>query len=152
MAAKIVLLLHQQHLRPRLRRGDGRGHPGRTSPGDEHIGVSVTLVEVLVGRLGGNHAARREAAQDSPVRGPKASLTDFTSKRSEGHTFWGLTTIPCSTRRCAPLTFGSLPTCSMQPGSRKLAVKSPRGRWYLKLREKIFSPQAARAETMVSPS
>ena len=34
----------------------------------------------------------------------------------------------------------------------ELAVNIPRGRWYLKLREKTRSPEAASADTIVSPS
>jgi hypothetical protein len=48
MAAELVLLLHQQHLRPRLGGGDCRGHPGWTTAGDDHVGMGVALVEVLV--------------------------------------------------------------------------------------------------------
>ena len=38
------------------------------------------------------------------------------------------------------------------PGSWKLAVSMPRGRWYLRLRENTLSPEAASADTIVSPA
>ena len=60
--------------------------------------------------------------------------------------------MPSVTSRCAPRTFGSSPTCTMQPGSWKEPVSSPRRRWYFMDREKTRSPAAASAETIVSPS
>ena len=49
-------------------------------------------------------------------------------------------------------TFGSPSTCIRQLGQPPLAHRSPRGRWYLKLREKTRRPAANSADPIVSPS
>ncbi len=49
-------------------------------------------------------------------------------------------------------TFGTPSTSMRQFGQEPEQQSNPRGRWYLKLREKTRRPAAKRAEPIVSPS
>ena len=77
---------------------------------------------------------------------------DVTSLSSEPRTFCGSTRWPSRSGSAQTRTFGTPSTVIMQFGQWPEQQRSPRGRWYLKLREKIRCPAAKSAEPIVSPA
>ena len=63
-----------------------------------------------------------------------------------------LTSIPCRTDSVHARTPGQPSTSTRQFGHWPAQQSSPRGRWYLKLREIVRRPEAWSAEPIVSPS
>ena len=63
-----------------------------------------------------------------------------------------LTSIPCRTGSVHARTPGQPSTSTRQFGHWPAQQSSPRGRWYLKLREIVRRPEAWSAEPIVSPS
>src|SRR5919198_3155215 len=79
-------------------------------------------------------------------------MTARRSCSSEPSTFWARTCAPSRTGSTQTRTFGTPSTCIMQFGQLPEQQSKPRGRWYLKLREKTRRPAAKSAEPMVSPA
>ena len=83
---------------------------------------------------------------------PILSVIASRSWSSEPRTFWASTLAPSRIGVTQERTFGVPSTCSMQLGQEPRQHRRPRGRWYLKLREKMRWPSAKSAEASVSPS
>ena len=80
------------------------------------------------------------------------SVARIASKSSDGVAFMCTTFMPSRTGSVQARTPGASSTCTRQFGHWPAQHISPRGRWYLKLREKVRLPAANRAEPIVSPS
>jgi hypothetical protein len=65
------------------------------------------------------------------------SVTTSASRSSEPHTFCGRTSAPSRTGSAQTRTLGTPSTVIMQFAQLPEQQSSPRGRWYLKLREKM---------------
>src|SRR5207245_4547133 len=74
------------------------------------------------------------------------------SNLSEGQAFWDLITRFASAETVQMRTFGVPLTVHRQFGQRPAQQKSPRGRWYLKLRETTCCPAACSAPPTVCPA
>ena len=83
---------------------------------------------------------------------PTKSVVRITSKPSDGDAFMCSTFIPSRTGSVQARTPGAPSTCTRQLGHWPAQQRRPRGRWYLKLREKVRWPEANSAEPIVSPS
>ena len=83
---------------------------------------------------------------------PKMSVARIASKDSEGLAFMCLTRMPGLTGSVQARTPGQPSTSTRQLGHCPAQQSSPRGRWYLKLRESTLRPDACSAEPIVSPS
>ena len=70
--------------------------------------------------------------------------------------FWPAALTPSNSSTRVARAFGSvcsrLPSCTSALGSSAPAPKTPRGRWYLKLRPTKWTPFASKAEASVSPA
>ncbi len=80
------------------------------------------------------------------------SVARIASKRSEGLAFMCFTFMPGLTGSVQARTPGQPSTSTRQLGHWPAQQRRPRGRWYLKLRDSTFCPDACSAEPIVSPS
>ncbi len=71
-----------------------------------------------------------------------ASLARMTSKPSDGHAFWCSTRIPARIGSLQPRTPGKPSTWKSEFEHWPQPQSSPRGRWYLKLRDSTRRPDA----------
>src|SRR5262245_54446307 len=79
-------------------------------------------------------------------------MTAKASRSTDGQAFCGRTCIPVRTGSRQVRTLGVPSTFIKQLGHLPEKHSAPRGRWYLKLRLKMRTPAAWRAEAMVSPT
>ena len=64
------------------------------------------------------------------------------SRSSDGHAFWAFTFMPPAMGVMQARTVGTPSTSTRQLGHAPPQQSSPRGRWYLKEREKMRTPEA----------
>ena len=70
------------------------------------------------------------------------SKSEKMCQRREGRALWCCSSMPGFTARVQARTLGSPSTVTRQLGQFPAAQRSPRGRWYLKLRLKVVVPAA----------
>src|SRR5688500_17279990 len=80
------------------------------------------------------------------------SKTENRSKASDGQAFCDRTAIPARAWVAQMRTLGVPSTVQRQLGQRPAQQKRPRGRWYLKLRERIWISAACSAPASVWPA
>ncbi len=79
-------------------------------------------------------------------------MTCIRSRSSEPTKFWPFTTAPSLTGVVQTRTLGMPSTVIWQLAQWPEQQTRPRGRWYLKLREKTRLPDAYSADPIVSPA
>src|SRR5439155_7226962 len=85
-------------------------------------------------------------------RPPTLSTTAIRSRSSDPSTFCARTRSPSRTGSTQTRTFGTPSTSIRQFGQPPEQQRSPRARWYLKLREKMRRPETKSADPIVSPA